>query len=122
MKQASSNKTAAIFMFAIAEGNTGVSFNGLSDKSTDRLVGCASEDAKTEAEFLEKVQTCAIVFNECIDHVITDIKSDIAAADDDVKTKMKADLVILREMKSWTFDEKELEALARMDWAEYHPA
>lgn len=122
MKQASSNKTAAIFMFAIAEGNTGVSFNGLSDKSTDRLVGCASDNTKTEAEFLEKVQTCAIVFNECIDHAITDIESDIAAEDDDGKTKMKADLLILREMKSWTFDEKELDALARADWAEHHPA
>ncbi len=122
MKRVTMNKTAEIFMFAIAEGNTGVSFNGLSDKSTDRLVGYASEDAKTEAEFLGKVQTCAIVFNECIGHAITDIESDIMAENDDGKTKMQADLVILREMQSWTFDEKELEALARADWAEHHPA
>lgn len=122
MKKVTMNKTAAIFMFAIAEANTGVSFNDLTNKATDRLVGCASDNAKTEAEFLEKVQTCAIVFNECIDNVIANIEMDIGVHDDDGKTKIQADLLILREMKNWTYDEKELEALAHADWAERHSA
>lgn len=103
------NNTAEIFRLATYEIKTGTEGFGLTAAGVDSLAGCIGTHAKTEDAFVDDAKFYADNFFENVERAIE-------------AEPCESDLNVLQAMLAWTYDEAELEKLARLDWQEYHPA
>jgi hypothetical protein len=104
--------TAKLFT-AVYGLNRGAGFTGfgLSAAAVDKLVGAIGQFSRSEEEFVSDAHSYATNFVGAVQLAIEDLQEDPEPSQSD-----QNDLDAMKDMLTWTYDEGELEMLARAEW------